>query len=444
MDRALFQRLFSLARQRWFVIALVLVLVGISLQYGIKATGNSERSNRSAFLRWRDQILHLHDKNIYTEYAYPNPPIMALVLQPLAKLPPLVGSLGWYYLKVLMALLSLCWVFRLVEDPEQQSPRWAKGLTILLSLRPITGDLRHGNVNLFILFLVVGALYAFCHRRDFLAGLVLALGIACKITPALFIPYFLWKRSWKTLAGCSAGLVLFLFLVPGSLLGMARNVELLRSWANQMVTPYILAGQVTSDHPNQSLPGLVFRLMTHSPSFLDDQGEPVRYENVVVLEPREAAWLVKGCMAGFALVVVTCCRTPITSRRGPRLFAEFALIAVGMLLFSERTWKHHCVTLILPFAVLAYSLATGWANRKLRYFLIGSLSAVFLLMTSTSTTGVLPWLDEAARQAQVYGAYVWGNLILLVALVVVLRRREDGYPVRQEQDPPCAIHGMAA
>ena len=33
------------------------------------------------------------------------------------------------------------------------------------------------------------------------AGCVLGLAIACKVTPALFVPYLAWKRSWKALAG---------------------------------------------------------------------------------------------------------------------------------------------------------------------------------------------------------------------------------------------------
>jgi alpha-1,2-mannosyltransferase len=444
MDRACWQRLFGPSGQRWLLLGLIVFLVAISLQYGLKASGNAERSNRSAFLRWRDQILRLRGENIYTEYAYPNPPIMALVLEPLARLPPLVGSLSWYYLKVLMAFAALYWVFCLVETSEQPFPPWARDLTVLLSLWPITGDLRHGNVNLFILFCVAGALYAFCSRRDFLGGLALALAIACKITPALFVPYFLWKRAWKTLAGCGAGLVLFFFLLPGAVLGFGRNLELLRSWADQMVTPYVLDGRVTSDHPNQSLPGVVFRLMTHSPSFLDEQGDPIRYENVLVMEPRQAAWLVKGCMLAFAALIVWCCRARLDSRRGPRLFGEFALVAVGMLLFSERTWKHHCVMLVLPFAVLTYSLAACWAGRALRYYLIGSLITVFLLMMSTSTTGIVPWLDVAARQAQVYGAYVWGNLILLAGLVVVLRQFGTASPGGQERGTPRVARDLAA
>ena len=55
------------------------------------------------------------------------------------------------------------------------------GLTVLLSIRPIVGDLQHGNVNLFILFLVIASLTLYTRKLDFLAGLLLGLAIACKV-----------------------------------------------------------------------------------------------------------------------------------------------------------------------------------------------------------------------------------------------------------------------
>jgi len=123
-----------------------------------------------------------------------------------------------------MALASLYWVFRLVEGNGPAFPPWAKALVVLLSLRPIMGDLIHGNVNLFILFLIAASLFAFGRRRDLGGGLLLGLAIACKLTPALFVPYFLWKRSWKMLIGCAAGLGLagaFTKVLAGMLFGVS-------------------------------------------------------------------------------------------------------------------------------------------------------------------------------------------------------------------------------
>jgi hypothetical protein len=368
---------------------------------------------------------------------------MALLLEGLMRLPPLAGSLAWFYLKVGMALLAFAWVFRLVEMPEAPFPPWAKAVAVILSLRPIMGDLTHNNVNLFVLFLVIGSLFAFQRGRDMGSGVVLGLAIACKVTPALFIPYFLWKRAWKTLAGCGLGLALFLIVIPGVLLGMDRNLELLSSWNRQMIEPFVMDGVVTSEHNNQSLPGLAFRLATHSPAFSKFDYDvyryvPQEYCNLWSVDPRIVQWLLKGCMACYAVMVIGTCRTPLARRAGWPLAAEFSLVVLGMLLFSERTWKHHCVTLILPLTVLIYYLAAGRPRRGLRIYLITTLAAVAVLMGSTSINGLAGWWDRGAKMAQVYGAYVWVFLLLTIALVVLLRREARICASEQHlaDDPP--------
>lgn len=436
----------------WFILGLLALFAAVSVQYSVKAL-----HNRSAFDRWRESIVRGLEsgEDMAARDGYPNPPIMAIVLYPLAKLPPMWGGLAWFYLKVGLTLLSLRWVFRLVETAEIPFPLWARVVTVLLSIGPIIGDLQHGNVNLFILFLVLAALTAFRNRRDFLSGLLLGLAVACKVTPALFIPYFLWKRQWRVLAGCSAGLLLFLWpgFVPALCLGWEENQKQVGSWYMEMVYPFVVEGKVTSEHNNQSLPGVVSRLATHSPSFstyMNGVYTPTEYDNLLDLSPAAARWLVKGCMALFALIVVWRLRTPAQTRQGWRLSAEFGFILLGMLLFSERTWKHHCVTLVLPFAVLCYHLATQPMGRWLRVSVIGALAVAALLMVSTSS-GVLA--DDSAKaaevsdlfgkQAQVYGAFVWAYLVLGAALVVLLGTKTGAASSRREtMGPPSAVLGQ--
>lgn len=426
MDATVGARTLSPTYQRWFLAGILVVVAIVTIQYSFKV----KEDGRSAFMRWRPQILRLYDDDIYESDNYPNPPIMALILRPLTLLPPLAGAIAWFYLKIGMTILAVHWVFRLVPSAGQAFPPWAKVLTILLSLRPIMGDLGHGNINLFILLLVVASLYAFGRGRDVMAGMVLALSIACKVTPALFVGYFLWKRAWKALLGCAVGLVLFLWLVPGVFLGMERNAHLLDSWYQHMIQPFVAQGQVTSEHENQSLPGLIFRALTPSPSFghyEDDRFVPTEYDNFLALNRTAAGYVIKACMALFTGLVMLTCRTPTAPRGGWRLAAEYSLVVVGMLLFSERTWKHHCVTLVLPFAVIAYYLAVAQPGLKLRLYLIGTLGAVALLMASTSS-GFLPAWNEYAKRAEVYGVYVWAYLLLVAALGVLLRCGETVEP----------------
>lgn len=439
------------AGSRWFTLALVAFFLFLSIPYAVKAWHRG-----GAITRWQPQLSDMgKGVDIAERYNYPNPPIMALLLYPLACLPDAAGRLGmseraastlaallWFYIKVALTLLAFRWVFQIVEDKDRPFPLWAKCMTVLLALRPIMSDLQHGNVNLFILFLVIAALTAYRRGRDVLSGLVLGLAIACKVTPALFVPYFLWKRSWKALAGCAAGLVLFLCpgLVPAGLMGWERNERHLVSWYQDMVYPFVVEGKVTSEHHNQSLPGLASRLLTHSPSFstyVNNEYTPTHYDNLLDLRPEQARWLVKGCMGLFALLVVWACRTPTLPRSNWRLSAEFGIVLLGMLMFSERTWKHHCVTLVVPFAVICYYLAVCKPGKGLRGYLIGSLVLAMLLIATTSNTVPDSAVDHGklhllfAKQAQVYGAFVLAYFVLLAALVVVLRRPMPASAVRE-------------
>jgi hypothetical protein len=440
MSTGTIARTFSGTWQRWALLGLLIFFVALSIQYACKTTGPHEE--RSAILRWRPQLRDLDaGVDIWQKYNFPTPPIMAIFLRPLASLPPLACALTWFYLKVGMALLALHWMFQLAEEPGRLFPPWGRFLVVLLSLRPIMGDLIHGNINLFILLLVMAALVAFRRGRDLGAGLLLALAIACKVTPALFVPYLVWKRAWKTLGGCAVGLVLFFGLVPACFLGWGLNARYLHSWVDHMVVPFVVKGEVTSEHQNQSLPGLICRLTTHNPSFAtydeDDRYVPTEYDNLVSWDPAVARWLVKGCMVLFAGLVVWTCRTPTAPRAGWRLAAEFSIVLVGMLLFSERTWKHHCVTLVLPLGVLCYYLAACRPSPGLRWYLIGTLAAVFVLIAATST-GLLP--DATAKQAQVYGAYVWAFFFLLAALAVLLLRGEHAAAI-DGAGPPAPHQG---
>jgi hypothetical protein len=363
--------------------------------------------------------------NIYVGvHEYPNPPVMAIILRPFAALPPMAGALGWFYLKVVMAALAAVWVFRLVAPRGGDVPDAAKAVAILLALPPVLGDLSHNNVNVFVLFLIAGCLEAFRRGWDLTAGLVLALAIACKVTPLLFVAYFAWKRRWKVLAGCAAGLVLWLAVVPGAAFGWDRNGELLADWYGLMVERPVLKGEITTEHPNQAIPGFVYRLFTHSPSFVvypDNIPTPAEYHNVADIGRPAAWWVVKGLTAAFALAVVFLCRWPLTrdpaSRRGWVLAAECSLVVLGTLLFSERTWKHHAVTLLLPFAVLAYCLFAPGFGRRLRFYLAATLLAVGLL---TVVPGMLP--ARAADLAMVYGTHTLAFVLLTAAVCVVLTK----------------------
>ena len=411
------------------LLVTALFLLALGAQYLIKIS-DQRRTNRSAIQRWQPQILGLEQgEDISKTYQYPNPPIMSVLLLPLVRLPAMSMATIWYCAKVVMAILVLSWSLRLV-DPARKLPWWVTAIIVLFSIRPIVGDLQHGNVNLFVFFVVMSALMFVATGRSIIGGVTMALAVSCKVTPLLFIPYFVWKREWKFLGGWVVGMALFLWpgIVPSMVLGYAENQRNLYSWYHEMVHPFVVEGKVTSEHSNQSLPGLIFRLGTESPSFVSyPEGvfTPDEFHHVVSLSPRAAKFIVQGIMLAFAGVVVWLCRPvqPQTGRRlietatWPILAAEWSFILIGMLLFSERTWKHHAVTLALPWAVIisaAYNSVFPFTRR----FCIGATFIAMAGMWITST-GLLD--DRTAKLGQVYGGYTVAFLIMGCAVVVILR-----------------------
>ncbi len=441
-----------------FLAALAVVVVLMSVKYAAKIAkpGDTGQQSRSAFLRWREMVNGVFaGENIYVgRNEYPNPPIMAVLLRPFTALPPVAGALAWFYAKVLLAVLAAVWVFRLVggvlasggrKSPVGEENRGltpparpsdlrldlAKGAAIVLCLPPLLGDLSHNNVNIFILFLVAGCLEAFRRRLDTLAGLTLALAIACKLTPALFVAYFAYKRNWRLLGATLVGLVLWLAVVPGLTFGWDRTRELMAGWSALMIERPLLKGEITTEHPNQAVTGFVYRLFTHSPSYISyvktaegDIPTPAEYHNLVDIG-RPAAWVVvKALTAAFALAVVCLCRArvrkPTDARQGWRIAAECGLICLGMLLFSERTWKHHATILLLPLAALAYAVAVVELSRRVRLFVVGVLVVSFVL---TAGPGLLA--GRAADLAMVYGTHTVAFALQAVAVCVILACRSD-------------------
>jgi alpha-1,2-mannosyltransferase len=405
-----------------FLGLLAIVLVFTSLKYAAKVAkpGDTGQQSRSAFLRWRSMVQDVFiGENIYVgTNEYPNPPVMAIILLPFAELPPVVGAMAWFYAKVLMAVLAAMWTFRLIGPA---IPDAAKAAAILLALPALMGDLSHNNVNIFILFLVAGCLELYRRGRDAASGLVLGLSIACKVTPLLFLAYFVWKGAWRVVAGCAVGLALWLVLLPGATFGWEWNAELLTDWYKLMIERPVLKGEITTEHPNQALTGFVYRLFTHSPSFITytktpegDIPTPAAYHNLVDIG-RPAAWvIVKAFTAAFALAVMLLCRAPRSERDGWRFAAECGLIVMGMLLLSERTWKHHAVVLLIPAAALACA-ATLDLPRRVREFAIGAMIAAGLLMAVPGLLGT-----ETGDLAMVYGTHTIAFLLLTAALCAVL------------------------
>ena len=73
---------------------------------------------------------------------------------------------------------------------------------------PVILDMQEGQTNFLALLPLVAALYVAqrgTSASDALAGLLIGLAIAVKVTPVVFAAYFFWKRRWVVAASALGG-----------------------------------------------------------------------------------------------------------------------------------------------------------------------------------------------------------------------------------------------
>src|SRR4029078_1335591 len=133
---------------------------------------------------------------------------------------------------------------------------------------------------------------------------------------------------------------------------------------------------------NQSMVGVLNRLLTEA---LPTSGRYGRHlvVNFVAWKPVCVGWLIKGLSVGFVGLLAFFCRTKTNRRDDARLLGEFALVVLTMLFVSERSWKHHYVTLLLAYTYLMSRVALADVSRRVRVVLGIGLGESVLLIAST-------------------------------------------------------------
>lgn len=355
---------------------------------------------------------------------FPTPPIILLLLIPLAKMGYVGAGISWSVLK-LVGLLGSLWF--LVSQYERLSRRIPTGVLIMaaaFSIRPIISDIQHGNLNIFMMIWLTLTWAFYLRRADSAAGLCLAAAIVTKVTPALALVYFLYKRNWKLCGAAFAGLLLFVVIIPGLFLGFDNNGVLLRTWFDMLVKPFAIDGYATLELPNQSLYGVILRLLSNAKLIAIQHMPADRMMDVGMEEmarPESAVWRLMRTVISLTIVAILgwSCRRKAPDRSSPARLLEFAAVLIAMLLLSERTWKHHATTLPLVFLALWYSVAClHWSNR-LRAGLVGGLFAQLVLI-SLLGEGLVG--DDLADKFLDGGFFCWGLLLCFAEIVFVLTR----------------------
>ena len=201
---------------------------------------------------------------------YLYPPLFALLVAPLSLFDTESQVLFWYAVNV--ALAFGCFgearrLWRLMGGGGGRAFVWFGVCAALAVVLPFLDCMQAGQLGIAILYLLMLGSRLVLQGKSpaawLLGGVTLALPASVKLVPALpvvmlllqqWLAVFLprrsgrpWGRALGATAGVSAGVFLFLLLIPGSILGWQENLHYLDVWQKRVVSnEYALVRNPTS------------------------------------------------------------------------------------------------------------------------------------------------------------------------------------------------------
>lgn len=259
-------------------------------------------------------------------------------------------------------------------------------LPLLIALRPVESNFTNGQINLIILLLTLSGLALFKKQKDILSGIVLACAVAVKLTPLIFLPYFLYKRAFRAAAGMGIGLVIFLGLIPFAVWGpektldlMKQNIGLLRSMSDSSAQ--------FGYAPGQSGTVLLQNLFTKSntiPSRYQNKSYYPMHINLLNLDREQVTLMGRIFFVMIAALLAWFLRSDARDRSSPNLPIDWAFLLLTMLIISPLSRKAHFVSLIMPFMLLICYKDCFIDQKRLRLFINITLILSFVMINLTA------------------------------------------------------------
>jgi Glycosyltransferase family 87 len=299
----------------------------------------------------------IYTAGISPPYVYP--PLLAILLTPLALLPVDTATMLWKVLQHVCLLASGGLLVALA--PRGVWPLVAGVLLFGLLAVPVKDEIRLGEVNSLVFLLVIGAVWLVARAGPdgnrssnwllVIAGALLGLAAAIKVLPILLIGYF-WLRGPRSVAAIATGV--FLLLQVGQL---AVTPSIVGYW---LIHFPALLGQAFPFLDNQSLNAAISRaLLPFEQSGVSSvqlaKGEAVR---------SLVTWVVNLVVLAACIVVLWAgSERPWPRHREGyrvRLLLEVGLVVLTIHMVSGITWLHHLVDLAIPVSAL---LGLWWLAR---------------------------------------------------------------------------------
>lgn len=265
----------------------------------------------------------------------------------------------------------------------------------VLTLQFILNDLDDGGPHLILLGILTGGIYAIWVGRERLGAALVGLGIVLKVTPALFVLLFLWKRQWRV-ASYTVLATLFWILLPILYMGPTSWWEHHIEWTQNAVLS-VFDKQVEGRQENElqkanlSLRHTMLRYLVTYPQNHRLRQVDRAYKPVLDLPSPVANAIVGVAALSLLGLFARSSRRAFQGPGDPSWARDSAGTLMLALFFSPITWDQHLVWMI-PAAcvVVAAAMRVSGGLSRAGYAML-ALYIVLTMVLNYEVVGSARW-----------------------------------------------------
>lgn len=404
------------------LLAAALVTLGIAGQQQYRAglkLADPLGGHINDFDRWMIMTPRfVHERADYVNDQLPTPPITLVALAPFSSLSRPAAQFAWVCLKLPLAALVFALALGIVRRSGARLDPAAVALVVAGWWLPVVVDMQEGQTNFLALVPLMAGLYIVQDEHswsDAVAGMLIGLAIAVKVTPAIFAVYFLWKRRWLVAVSAIAAVAFWSLVVPPWMFGWEQNVRWLTQWTRIMIVPYVTRGTVAYAM-SQSFGSFALRLLSAVPVFESNHDGIVEphFMNLFAFGTPAVFHLVRGAMAATAAAGLVWTHRRLDTLRSPRYLIEIGAVAAFMLWFSERTWVHHYVSFILTLCAAGAVMSDAALPELTRRLARGAL-VLFAAATIFASEAGRMFGADGVDWAKAFGVFLWPSVCVTIA-----------------------------
>src|SRR5262245_27889814 len=320
-------------------------------------------------------------------WRYVYPPLLAITMRPLTWLSAPDAAFVWYLLSVGALAVGSVALARSIGAGGVR----ATAIALVLASPFLVQSFQRGQVTILLLALQTTAILALVRGHDVLAGFLLAIGVALRLTPLLVAGMVgiaclrsLLRREWRSAlrfpAGLGIGLVLTFVVVPVVALGPQRALEVTKAWVSSTRAVYASKpGELADFASEYAIDEWSFKNQgVLRVAYAWAGGQATDTDTTRTVHEMEAGVVALGVAAAAAIAALGLGWRRLRDRRSTAFRRALAVGVVLPVFITRYVWPTHLVVVV---PLLAEALAPGAARgrRLASAVVVAAATAAFYL-----------------------------------------------------------------